>query len=568
VLRIAHDEDVQSWDPAVAFDSASLDVLPGIFETLYQYDYLSEEYRLVPLLASDFPTYSDEGRTLRIPIRSGVHYQADRCFRLPPQKRRELTAEDFVFALKRLALPSLRSSGWWALGARIEGMPELRARLAAAPAQDRSALLESASVPGLQAEGPYVLRIRLKRAFPQIKHLLAMTFSAPIAPEAARAYSEPDGSIPHPVGTGPFELKDWQRGSRVILERNPDHHSEFYPAEGSNEYRNRGWLADAGKMLPFLDGVVFEIFRADGPAWQAFIQGKIDALRIPKDRLTGAITNQVNLTPELEAKGVRLSIESGPAFAYLLFNMRTGLLARNKWLRQAISSAIDRTKWIELVSSSAARKMTTLLPPGLRDRPESSALKYDYDLDKARALLRKAGYPGGRGLPELTLELRGTDGFNQLLGEFFVRQLAAAGIRLKFRLHGFDSYLDDVRRGNFQIAYGNWGVDYPDAQDVLQLLYGPNAAPGPNLSSFKSATANRLYERIAALEPGAERATLIAEMDGVAQEESPWVFGYYYSRYIVSQPWVLNFRNNVIILNKYKYVRVNPSLKARYLEVK
>jgi ABC-type transport system substrate-binding protein len=426
-LRIAHEEDVQSWDPAVAYDGASLDVLPGIFETLYQYDYLSEDYRLVPLLASDVPAISEDGKTVRIPIRSGIHFQSDRCFRLEPGKKRELTANDFVFALKRLALPSLSASGWWLLGERIEGLRELRTELENAPAQDRSALLEAAEVPGLKADGPYVLTLKLRRPFPQLRHLLAMTFTAPVAPEAARAYSEPDGSIPHPVGTGPFELKDWQRGSRVILERNLNHHSEFYPAEGSNEYRNRGWLSDSGKIMPFLDEVVFEIFKADGPAWQAFIQGKIDALRIPKDRLTGAITNQVNLTPELEAKGVRLSIESGPAFGYLVFNMRSGILARKKYLRQAISSAIDRTKWIELVSSSAARKMTALLPPGLLDRPANPALKFDYDPERSRALLKKAGYPGGRGLPELTLEMRGTDGFNQLLGEFFVRELAAVG---------------------------------------------------------------------------------------------------------------------------------------------
>jgi ABC-type transport system substrate-binding protein len=558
IFRASHDEEVQSWDPAVAFDETSLDVLAEIYEPLYQYDYLSEEYRLVPLLAADHPTYSEDRLTIKIPIRTGVRFADDACLQGP----RVLRAKDFVFSLKRLAVPELNSSGWWMLAEKISGMKAFRAKLARAPHKKRAELLLNEPVAGLSAEGDSTLVIHLDSPLPQIEHLLAMTFVAPIPGECAESIAN------RPVGTGPFRLKEWVHGSKTELERNPAFHAEFYPTEGSADFMNRGWLADSGKTLPLVDGIAFELFRDKTQAWQRFLAGTIDALRIPKDRLQQSITNQVNLSPELEAKGVRLSIEAGSAFSYLIFNMRDGVVGRKKLVRQAIASAINRDKWMELITSSTAHKMTTLLPPGVKDRPEGSTLRYDYEVDRARTLLGKAGYPGGKGLPPLTLDLRSGDNASQQLGELFKRELGEVGIRLKVRLHGFQEYMDRIRKGRFQLAYGNWGMDYPDAQNVFQLLYGPNAAPGPNLASFNDRKMNTLYERMSLLEPGTERAKLIVEMDNIAQEELPWVPGFFYSRYTLTQPWVLNFRNNGMILNKFKYVRVNPALKARYLEVK
>jgi ABC-type transport system substrate-binding protein len=361
-------------------------------------------------------------------------------------------------------------------------------------------------------------------------------------------------------------LKEWEKGSRIVLERNPQFHTEFYPTQTSNEYLNRGWLADAGKPLPFLDRIVFDLFVDKAPAWRSFIRGKTDALRIPRDNLSQAITNQVNLAPELEAKGVRLSIEASVAFNYLIFNMRDPILGRNRFLRQAISSAIDREKWIELFTGSTGQKMTSVLPPDIPGRPVAPALKFDYAPARARALLKKAGYPGGRGLPPLTLDLRGTDGYSRKLGEFLTEELAAFGIHLKIVLHGLEAFLEGARTGQFQIAFGNSSMDYPDAENLFALLYGPNAAPGPNLASFNQPRLNSWYDQISRTKAGPERTSLIHSMDALVQDEVPWVLGYYSSRYLVTQPWVLNYRNNVLILNKYKYVRVDRALKTRYLE--
>ncbi|HUP56384.1 MAG TPA: ABC transporter substrate-binding protein [Bdellovibrionota bacterium] len=563
-LHAASDFDLQTWDPALAYDETALEVLPAIFETLFQYDYLAENPRLKPLLAAGNPTTSRDRKILEIPILSGVRYHADPCFGREDGKGRELVASDFVFALKRLAMPSLHSPGWWLLGRRIEGMRELRAELEKLPPGARWKHLEDADVAGLQAPTEQRLRIRFEKPFFQVVHLLAQTFTAPLAPECARAKADVAGAVfSPPIGTGPFRLKEWVRGGRIVLERNPDRRPEYYPTDGSSEFRTRGWLADAGKPLPLVDGLIFEIFPDKAPAWASFLKGRVDALRIPKDQVTHAITNEANLSPELESRGARLSIEPGSSFSFLLFNMRDPIVGKNKLLRQAISSAIDRGKWIELFAAGRASKMTSLWPPGLPEGRKTGAIKYDFDLARARALMKRAGYPGGKGLPPLGLELRGSDGYNRQLGEFLSRQLAQVGVQLHPMPHDFGPFLHSVRSGKFQLASGNWEMDYPDPLNVAELLYGANAAPGPNLASFNDARVNSLYEKL----PGSA-----AELDAIVQEEVPWVYGFHYAHYTVTQPWVRNFRahglthGHGMLVNKWKYVRVDGEAKARYLE--
>ena len=99
---------------------------------------------------------------------------------------------------------------------------------------------------------------------------------------------------------------------------------------------------------------------------------------------------------------------------------------------------------------------------------------------------------------------------------------------------------------------------------VYQLLYGANKAPGPNDTNFDHPEMNKLYEKMSTTEPGQKRAALITQMDTILQEECPWALGYYHSTYEISQPWLLNYRGSDIITNKYKYYRIDKSIKKRY----
>ncbi len=556
-------DDIKSLDPASAYDTLSLDILPSIYETLYQYSYLAIPYAVEPLLAADMPKFSADRLTVTIPIRQGIHFQDDACFKANNGKGRELKAQDFVYAFKRLALPSPVSAGFWILSEKVVGVNAFHDKIANADKAAREKIMEE-PLEGVRALDDYTLQIKLTKPYPQILYVLAMGFSAPVAHEVVEAYGDDKGSITeHPVGTGPFTLKTWDRGRQIVLDRNPTFHTDFYPTKAADRFRERGLLADAGARLPMLDRVSINIIKEHQPSWLNFMKGNQDVVAIPRDSFSQAIANSAGLSPQLAKKGIQLNIETGTHFYYISFNAKDKIVGQNKALRQAMSSAINREKWIEIFTNKTGMKAGGLLPPRIPDRPQFQTLKYDYNLERARELMKKAGYPEGKGLPELNFDLRGANTANRQLGEFFAQQFAAIGIRINVIYNTLPSFLEKGKTGNLQVFAGGWAMDYPDAENVFQLLYGPNRAPGTNDSNFDNAEFNKLYEQIAVMDPSTKRAELVHHMDDIVQEECIWALGYYHAAYELTQPWLLNYRGSSIINNKFKYFRIDRELKAK-----
>ena len=562
--RGVHVDDVKTFDPAVAYDQISWDVIPDIYETLYDYDYLSETYKVAPLLALDLPSTSKDRLTVTIRLRPGVMFQDDGAFQATHGKGRELVAADFIYGWKRLALPSLQSGGWWIFDGKIAGINAFRDRLAKAGKEDQSRIFNE-PIEGLQALDDHTLQIKLLKPYPQLQFILTLPFTSPMAHEVVAAHADPEGNVTdHPIGTGPFRLTQWKRGNSLLLERNPTYHASFYPTQASPTFTKQGLLTDSGRKLPFLDRIEIQVIKEAQPAWLKFLKGEVDVLDIPKDNFGSAIQQQSILTPELQAKGLHLSIDTGVSYYDVAINMKDKLLGGNKALRQALSSAIDREKWIELFTNGRGRKQTTALPPGILDRPATSTLKYDFDLVRARNLMKKAGYPAGKGLPPLNFDLRGADSVSRQLGEFFSQQWARIGIQVNIVYNSFPAFLEKSKQGNLQLSLGGWIMDYPDPENVYQLLYGPNGAPGPNDSNFNHPVMNDLYKKMALMNPGPARAALIRKMDDLLQEEVPWALGYYSTDYRLSQPWLFNYRPGEVLLDRHKYLRIDPEVRARY----
>jgi ABC-type transport system substrate-binding protein len=482
-LMVYHDaekDDAKTLDPANSYDTISLRVLPLIYEQLYQYQYLNKTYKLEPLLAADVPRYSKDRLTVTIPIKHGVKYQDDSCFKDTQGKGREVKARDFVYAFKRLALPSIQSQGFWIFDGKVKGINDFHDKLVGASKDDLDVAF-NAPIEGMTALDDFTLQLKLIKPYPQLLDVLAMGFTSPLPEECVKVYADEQGNFSdHPIGTGPFILKDWKRGHRITLDRSPTFHPEFYPTAGAESYRKRGLLADAGKPLPFLDRIVFDIVKESQPRWLGFMRGTFDVLELEKDNFKEAMKDRANLAPELASKGVRVTIEPGTRIWYVSMNVKDKLLGENKYLRQAISASIDRTKWIDLFTNGTGLKMVNALPPGLPDRPDDSKIKYDYNPKLAKELLKKAGYPEGKGLPVINFDMRGADSIQRQLGDFFERQLGAVGIKINVIYNTFPAYLEKAKIGNLQLSYGGWSLDYPDPENIYQLLYGPNKAPGPN----------------------------------------------------------------------------------------
>lgn len=552
VMRAVIRDDIKTLDPANAYDEVSLMVLPNIMEALYQYDITSPTYEVVPLLAADLPTYSKDRLTLRIPIRSGVVFQDDPAFQ--DGKGRALRADDFVFAIKRLGHPKISSQGAWVFQGKIRGFDTFEKKLRDVPAERLAEVFETTEIEGVKAIDDATLELKLTKPYPQILHILTMTFVAPVAKEVAAKYADEKAQInANPIGTGAFQFKNYDRGHEATLIRSPTYRGEMMPM-------GMGLLS--GKAMPFLEKIVFSVIKEDQPAWLKFLNGEIDFSGIPKDNFSQALSPSMDLSPEMQKRGIQLSKITGGLFWFLNFNVQDKVLA-NKALRQAIGSAIDRAKWIELFTNNRGRKMDTVLPPGVPDRVANPSLKYDYDLSRAKALMKKAGYPDGKGLPTITFDMRGADTVNRQMGDFFTGELAKIGVRLNVIYNTFPAFLEKQNQGRLQMSYGGWILDYPDAENAYQQLYASKTNPIINNSFFNHPRYNALFEKMSVMEPGAARAKLIREMDDIVQEEVPWAFGFYRDNFVLVHPWVPNFRASFFTRDGFKYYSIDREIKKK-----
>jgi len=557
VLRVPVKADLKTLDPANAYDEVSLDILPNVMESLLQYRYLDENMVLEPLLAESMPEVSKDGLTARVKIRRGVRFQDDPCFRANGGKGRELKARDFIFAFKRLAIPAIQSQGAWIFQERVVGYKEFETKLKDRSGEEFKAAFED-PIAGLTAPDDYTLEFKFTRPYPLLNYILAMTFTAPVPRESVETYGDRDGNLrDHPIGTGPFLLKSWEPGRRVVLSRNSNFQGTF-PSEGSPSSRTRGLLGDAGKPIPFLDGVSFEIIPDESVRMARFQKRELDLFEIMKDSAKAWILDSGRLKEEWNGTGVQLDTENSLVEYYVSFNVKDPVL-KNKYLRQAISSAIDRSRWIEGFEKGRGIPQDQLGPPGLMDRLPEAKVKYDFNLERARQLLVKAGYPEGKGLPVLNFDFRGSENVHRELGEMFVQQLGMIGIRVNPVLNSFPAYLEKAKQGKMQISLGGWTFDYPDVENGYQLLHGPNRAPGPNDSNWENPKFDELYLKIASTPPGAPgRQEWVRQAESLIQEEVPWAYGYFLRVAFLTQPRVRNHHTVLVIQNKYKYLRIEP----------
>ena len=515
-------DDIKTLDPANANDILSTEIVSLIYESLYQYSYLESPYKIVPLLAADLPKYTANHLTVTIPIRKKVFFQ----------NGREVTAEDFIYSWNRLSQPKLNSTGRWVFEGKIKH---------------------------LKALDHHTLQIELTKPYPQLEQVLAMPFTAAVPHEAVEKFGDENGNITDKaLGSGPFMLKEWDRNHKIVLVRNPTYHIDFYPNVASPKYEKAGLLADAAKPLPFLDKIIITIIRETQPAWLNFMSGKLDRLILAKDQFQSALDiSQKSISNELKSKGVQLSIEPTGWFYYLAFSSKDPLLGKNKLLRQALASAIDRKEWVKLFTQNQGVIADQVLPPNVPDRPFGLTLKYDYNLERAKSLLAKAGFPGGKNLPVIKLDMRGADTISRQLGDFFTHELGAIGVKVDVIYNTFPAFLEKSKTGNLQMYLGGWVMDYPDPENVWQLLYSGNRSPGPNDTNYSNPKFDSLYLKLAVMHKGPERVALLREMDTLIQEDCPWALGYTVTSYRLTQKWLKNFRYSDMILNSMKYYRVD-----------
>jgi oligopeptide transport system substrate-binding protein len=549
VMSLSLSDNIKSLDPAVAYDVVSLEVMPMAVESLFQYKYTKVPLELEPLLAEAMPLVSKDKKTYTIKIKKGVLWQDDAAF--DKGVGRELKAADFVYAWKRMLLPVVESPGTWIFDGKVVGWDAYKKKLVEGGKEKADELLQQ-DVEGLKTTDDYTIQIQLLQPYPQLLNALAMGFGAPVAKEVIAKYGQ-QGLNERMIGTGPFILKSFVKNSRVVLVKNPKFRGEVYPSEGDADAQKTGLLAAAGKKMPFVDEIVYSIIIESQPRWLQFMKGNLDTAVIPKDNFDAAISNG-ELKDDLKGRGIQLSKFEEAVIWYFNFNMKDKLVGGKAVdLRRAIVMAIDREELIRKFANGRGVKATSIVPrvvDGNTGRPE---LVGDYNVEEAKKYLAKAGYPGGKGLPSIKFDLRGSSTDSKQQAEFFKQELAVIGVNLDIVVNTFPAYLEKEKNGNLQFFMGGWVADYPDAENFLFLLASKNVSPGPNASNYTNPEFDKLYEKMATMTPSPERTEIIKKAEDIAFKDAVWSMMYYPILYTPYYSWMKNFRPNSIITNEDKY---------------
>jgi oligopeptide transport system substrate-binding protein len=553
-LNVVLIANVKGLDPISSNDLYSSTVIQNIYEGLYEYHYLKRPYTLQPQIAESMPVVTDNGLTVTIKLKQGVRFHDNPCF--ADGKGREVTADDFIYSFRRLADPKNMSDGFWIFDGKVKGLNAWAEALKAGKADYKT------PIEGLQAPDKYTLVIKLVQPYYQLNQVLAMGFASVVPHEAVEKYGAE--FLNNPVGTGPFMLEkssDWIRGSKITLKKNPNWRVENYPSEGEPADQEAGLLADSGKRLPFVDTLVFTETVEDQPRWQNFAKGNTDFVSIPNDNFDSVVKSG-KVVPEYSAKGIKIGITDAVEITYVGMNMKDSVLGKNKELRHALSLALDTPAEIEKFHNGQGLQAQSPIPPGIEGYdPQFKNPWVQYDLAKAKEALAKAGFPEGKGLPELTLSAL-ADSKSRQQAEFMVSEWAKIGVKVKISASTWPQFLEKVKHGEHQLFAFAWGADYPDAQNFLQLYYSKNVSPGPNDTNFSSAEFDRLYEKALTLPPGSERTELYKKMRDIVVEETPAAFSMTRKMFRAYHGWLNNFKFNEIGLGIYKYMRVDTKKRA------
>lgn len=555
---------IQTLDSGNVSDVYSLGVASQIFESLYDYHYLKRPFEITPLLAEDLPEISEDKLTYTIKIKKGILFQDDPCF--PNGKGRQLKAQDFVYALKRIANVKYMSQKWSDFDGKIVGLDEFR---------DYSKQFKKEldidyhkKVEGLQAIDDYTLQIKLNKPWPKLLPVLTLTYVAPVAYEAVEYYEK--DIMFHPVGTGAYKLKTWHRGVYIELVRNHNWRGGVYPSEGAQGDLEAGYLADAGKPLPMVDRLIYRFIEEFQPAWLMFKRGDLDWMQTFKDNFNEAV-NEMTLqaTEEMTERGIELVLYDDPSVFWVGFNMQDPVLGNNKPLRKAICRAVDRDLYIQLFFHGVHKKAYGFVPPALPEyNPDIVNTDYaKYDPEEARRLIREAEKIYGGPIPPLKLANPGSDTTSRQMGLFLQKCFANVGLELKVEYMDWPTYLDNLNKGKQQMFLSGASPSVPDALDMLMTFYTKYWGFGGNHFYYSNPEFDKLYEKADVTFPGPEKNELCHKMEKMMLEDYPAVFINHRVSTVLRQSWFGNYKPHVFSYNTAKYWKIDNEKRNAYKDI-
>jgi ABC-type transport system substrate-binding protein len=549
IYRHAMDGAPSNLDPAQASNIYANFMAVNLFDTLYRYKYLARPYQLEPNLADGLPQVSADGLIITIRIKPGVHFIDDPAF--PGGKGRAVRAADFVYSIKRHFDPAARAQGAWLWQGRIVGLDEWK---------EDGANYEQ-EVPGLRALDDRTIQIQLISPFPQLPHTLAQGFAAVVPYEAVAAYG-PEFAV-HPVGSGPYRLAEFN-SARAVLLRNDQFRQEPFDlaAEGFDPVRQGGLGLERlqGRIPPFADRIEVEFIAEDAARWNAFTAGELDFVKVPVSQFDRVLESRdpPALRPALaERYHLAANLESG--FVHTDFNMddqRIGYHpdpdqdARNRALRCAIIKAFDWNRRNEIFYYGIGQVFPGIIPPAAPEfDPDLERAAVTRDLDGAHDLLSAHGWNAGN-LPTLEYGFTSSVTERQMFEQFrsFMADIGYPGDKIRALTYAtYGDYARAYLNREVMLVTTGWTMDYPDAENTMQLFFGPNASPGSNNANYDNAEFNRLFRASATMQASPLRTAMYRNMNRMVIDDCATISG-------ISRKLILLWRREHALLPDRSFV--------------
>ncbi len=561
IIRTAYPSSENGFDCAVESDEITGTLCDNIFDTLLQYDHLARPIKMQPRAALALPDISADGKTYTLKLKRGITFTNHPAFK---GKKRELVAADYVYSMKRLLDPINRAKWQFLLDGKIEGLNEL-----ADDAKKSGKFDYDKPIRGLEAVDAYTLIIRLKAPDYNLSYILAMPATAALAREVVEQYGK--AVAEHPIGTGPFRLKEWRRSSRVTLEANPDFRGEFFESTGGNGKNDAAIAAHLkDKRLPIVQIIELDIIDEDQPRWLAFVGAEHDVIRPIPPPLADAALPGGKLAPNLRSKGIYTTPDEAAWLTYTTFNMEDkivgGYSAERIALRRAMSMAFPIQDEIAIIEKGQAEEAWSPIARGMAGFVDEKASFHEYNPARAKALLDTYGFidrdgDGWREMPDgspLVIDHASVpDQRVRSRNELWGRAMERIGIRMTFnKVEKLPELRKLAQLGKIPMFSYGWIADYPDGENFLQLFWSKSIG-GPNYTLFSRPEFDALYERIRVMPDSPERTKLYQQMVHILWVYNPWRVNTLKQGTIAIHPWVIGYKKHPFAHEPWRYLDVD-----------
>jgi peptide/nickel transport system substrate-binding protein len=484
VFNINLDQGLTSLDPAFARNQNVLWMTNQIFNSLVQID---DSLNIKPSVAKSWEI-SGDGKTYTFHLRDDVFFHDDSLF--TNGKGRKAIASDFKYSFSRIIDPKTASSGAWIFNDKVTGAD------------------------AFLAPNDSTFIIQLKNPFPPFLAMLSAQYCSVLPHEVADKYGKEFRT--HPIGTGPFKFKYWKEGEVLVLLKN-----EHYFEKDSS-----------GNALPYLDAVKAGFIPDKQTAFMEFLKKHLDYFNsIDGSYRDDILTKSGKMTKKYKGKfHLKKSPYLNTEYLGMLVDSSLAIVKnsplKHKKVRQAINYAIDRHRLIKYLRNSIGIPANAgFIPAGMPGFSSKAVKGYEFNPEKARLLLKEAGFPNGKGMPEITLSTTTT--YKDLI-EFIQGELANVGIKTKIEVNQSASLREVIAKRQVNFFRGSWIADYADGEIYLSMFYSKNYVPiGPNYTSFNNKDFDKMYEQINYIKTDSDRYKLYQKMDQLIMDHAPVVTLFY-----------------------------------------